>query len=108
MPVDKQVQLRYEVLNKCFRDLYREYTIDDLVDACNKAMLREFDMEDGVSKRTVQNDIANLQMPPYNIRLDENLKNGRMYHCTIVPFGTFILLGNLELLYLYIIIYYNI
>ena len=77
MPVDKQVQLRYEVLNKCFRDLYREYTIDDLVDACNKAMLREFDMEDGVSKRTVQNDIANLQMPPYNIRLDENLKNGR-------------------------------
>ena len=27
MPVDKQVQLRYEVLNKCFRDLYREYTI---------------------------------------------------------------------------------
>ena len=77
MPVDKQVQLRYEVLNKCFRDLYREYTIDDLVDACNKAMLREFDMEDGVSKRTVQNDITNLQMPPYNIRLDENLKNGR-------------------------------
>lgn len=79
MPVDKQVQLRYEVLNKCFRDLYREYTIDDLVDACNKAMLREFDMEDGVSKRTVQNDIANLQMPPYNIRLDENLKNGRKH-----------------------------
>ena len=39
MPVDKQVQLRYEVLNKCFRDLYRDYTIDDLVDACNKAML---------------------------------------------------------------------
>lgn len=77
MPVDKQVQLRYEVLNKCFRDLYREYTIDDLVDACNKAMLKAFDMEDGVSKRTVQNDIANLQMPPYNIRLDENLKNGR-------------------------------
>ena len=40
-------------------------------------MLKAFDMEDGVSKRTVQNDIANLQMPPYNIRLDENLKNGR-------------------------------
>ena len=42
MPVDKQVQLRYEVLNKCFRDLYREYTIDDLVEACNKAMRKEF------------------------------------------------------------------
>ena len=77
MPVDRQVLLRYQVLNKCFRSRYREYTIDDLVDACNKAMLKAFDMEDGVSKRTVQNDIANLQMPPYNIRLDENLKNGR-------------------------------
>ena len=35
MPVDRQVTLRYQVLNKCFRDLYREYTIDDLVEACN-------------------------------------------------------------------------
>ena len=35
MPVDRQVTLRYQVLNKCFRNLYREYTIDDLVEACN-------------------------------------------------------------------------
>ncbi len=35
MPVDKQVLLRYQVLNKCFRNRYREYTIDDLVDECN-------------------------------------------------------------------------
>ena len=32
MPVDKQVLLRYQVLNECFRNRYREYTIDDLVD----------------------------------------------------------------------------
>lgn len=30
MPVDKQVMLRYQVLNKCFRNRYREYTIDGL------------------------------------------------------------------------------
>ena len=40
MPVDKQVLLRYQVLNKCFRNRYREYTIDDLVDECNKALRR--------------------------------------------------------------------
>lgn len=34
MPVDKQVRIRYQVLNRCFRDLYKKYTIDDLVDAC--------------------------------------------------------------------------
>ena len=75
MPVDRQVHLRYQVLNKCFRDLYKDYTIDDLVDACNTA-LRKADFPD-VSKRTVQNDIAQLQLPPYSIRLDEDRKKGR-------------------------------
>ena len=59
MPVDKQVLLRYQVLNKCFRNRYREYTIDDLVDECNEA-LRKADKPD-VSKRTVQNDINILE-----------------------------------------------
>lgn len=59
MPVDKQVLLRYQVLNKCFRNRYREYTIDDLVDECNKA-LRKADKAE-VSKRTVQNDINILE-----------------------------------------------
>ena len=38
MSVDKQVLMRYQILNKCFRNRYREYTIDDLVDACNEAL----------------------------------------------------------------------
>lgn len=40
MPVDKQVIERYRVLNECFRNPYRDYTIDDLVDECNKALRR--------------------------------------------------------------------
>ena len=76
MPVDKQVLLRYQVLNRCFRNKYREYTIDDLVDECNKA-LRKADRPE-VSKRTIQNDIAQLETrEPYFIRLNENLKRGR-------------------------------
>lgn len=74
MPVDKQVLLRYQVLNKCFRNRYREYTIDDLVDECNKA-LRRLDKSD-VSKRTVQNDINTLEAD-YHIRLNDNLRQGR-------------------------------
>ena len=76
MPVDKQVLLRYQVLNRCFRNKYREYTIDDLVDECNKA-LRKADKPE-VSKRTIQNDIVQLETTdPYYIRLNENLKRGR-------------------------------
>lgn len=74
MPVDKQVLLRYQVLNKCFRNRYREYTIDDLVDECNKA-LRRMDKPD-VSKRTIQNDISVLEVD-YGIILDEKLKQGK-------------------------------
>ena len=74
MPVDKQVLLRYQVLNKCFRNRYREYTIDDLVDECNKALCR-IDKPD-VSKRTIQNDI-NILEADYGIELDENLKQGK-------------------------------
>ena len=74
MPVDKQVYIRYKVLNRCFRNRYREFTIDDLVDACNEA-LRKADKQD-VSKRTIQNDINTLEAD-YGIMLDEKLKRGR-------------------------------
>lgn len=74
MPVDKQVLLRYQVLNKCFRNRYREYTIDDLVDECNKA-LRRNDKPD-VSKRTIQNDINTLETD-FHIVLNDNLRQGR-------------------------------
>ena len=74
MPVDKQVMLRYQVLNKCFRNRYRDYTINDLVDECNKA-LRRIDKPD-VSKRTIQNDI-NILEADYGIELDEKLKQGK-------------------------------
>ena len=77
MPVDKQKILRYQVLNRCFRNPYREFTIDDLVEECCKAMSKELDMPGGVSKRTVQQDIADLKMPPYNIILDENFHRGK-------------------------------
>lgn len=74
MPVDKPVLLRYKILNRCFRNRYKEYTIVDLVYACNEA-LRKADKQD-VSKRTIQNDI-NILEADYGIMLDEKLKRGR-------------------------------
>lgn len=74
MPIVKHVEVRHKVLNKCFRDLYREYTIDDLVEECNKAMRKLGKSE--VSKRTVQYDIATMEAD-YGIHLDENLYRGK-------------------------------
>ena len=74
MPVDKQVLLRYQVLNKCFRNRYREFTKKDLTEECNKALLR-IDKQP-VVERTILNDIHVLEAD-YGIQLDESLRRGK-------------------------------
>ncbi|MBR3081181.1 MAG: hypothetical protein IKH01_15450 [Prevotella sp.] len=57
MPVNKNALLRYKIIDRCLRNRYRRWTIEDLVDAVSDAL---YDME-GISKsvsiRTVQSDI---------------------------------------------------
>ena len=38
MPTNKNAQLRYQVLDRCFSNQHRQYTIDDLVNAVNDAL----------------------------------------------------------------------
>ncbi len=57
MPAIKNALIRYKTIDKCLRNRYRRWTIEDLVDACSDAL---YDMEGiakGVSMRTVQGDI---------------------------------------------------
>ena len=57
MPANKNALIRYKTIDRCLRNRYRRWTLDDLVDACCDAL---FDMEGiakGVCARTVQMDI---------------------------------------------------
>lgn len=57
MPANKNALIRHKTIDKCLRNRYRRWTIEDLVDACSDAL---YDMEGiakGVSMRTVQGDI---------------------------------------------------
>ena len=57
MPVNKNALIRYKIIDRCLRNKYRRWTLDDLVEACSDAL---YDMEGiikGVSMRTVQADI---------------------------------------------------
>ena len=57
MPANKNALIRYKTIDKCLRNRYRRWTMEDLVDACSDAL---YDMEGiakGVSMRTVQGDI---------------------------------------------------
>ncbi len=57
MPANKNALIRYKTIDRCLRNRYRRWTLDDLVDACSEAL---YDMEGitkGVCARTVQMDI---------------------------------------------------
>ena len=69
MAVNKHVLLRYKILNDCFRNPHRMYCIDDLVYECNRAL--ELASYTVVSKRTIQEDIKNLQLSPYYVEFQE-------------------------------------
>lgn len=55
MARNKHQAVRIRVLDQCFRNRNRQYTIDDLVDACNDAI---GDIYGGsISVRTIRDDI---------------------------------------------------
>lgn len=49
--------IRYQTLDKCFRNKFKRYYIDDLIDACAKAIYDYCGKEIGCSRRTILNDI---------------------------------------------------
>ena len=58
MSTNKHATIRYNALDRCFRNPGRRYYIDDLVDECNNA-INDFDPESfGVQKRQVYADIS--------------------------------------------------
>ena len=57
MPANKNALIRYKTIDRCLRNRYRRWTLDDLVDACCDALLGMEGITKGVCARTVQMDI---------------------------------------------------
>lgn len=57
MPANKNALIRYKTIDRCLRNKYRRWTLDDLVDACSDALCDMEGITKGVSMRTVQSDI---------------------------------------------------
>lgn len=57
MAQNKNALIRYKTIDKCLQNNYRQWTLDDLIEACSDA-LHEYEGRDvNVSKRTIQLDI---------------------------------------------------
>ncbi len=57
MPVNKNALIRYKTIDRCLRNRYRRWTLDDLVEACSDALYELEGIDNGVSVRTVQGDL---------------------------------------------------
>lgn len=56
MATNKNATIRYQVLDRCFRNPGRRYYMEDLVDACNEAHIDPD--SSGVKRRQVFDDIT--------------------------------------------------
>ncbi|MCF0168046.1 MAG: hypothetical protein HUJ93_05315 [Bacteroidales bacterium] len=61
MPANKNALIRYRTIDKCLRRRYKEWTLDDLVEACSDALWELEGIDSGVSVRTVQGDIQTMR-----------------------------------------------
>lgn len=61
MPINKNALLRYKTIDNCLRNTARQWTLDDLIDACSDALYEYTGKDDLVSRRTVQLDIQKMR-----------------------------------------------
>lgn len=81
MATNKHATIRYNALDKCFSNFARNYYIEDLIEACNKA-LYDFDgAVDGVKRRQVFDDILFMESDQgFSIPLVKHKDGRRVYY----------------------------
>ncbi len=80
MATNKHAIIRYQTLDKCFRNPGRIYYIDDLIEACNNAIYEYSGIEDGVKRRQVLDDIKFMESEQgWNIPLAHIRDRNRVY-----------------------------
>lgn len=77
MATNKYALIRYKILDNCFRNTGRRYFIEDLIWECNKVLLEMDPDSNGISLRTIRDDIAFMKSSEgWEIEL-ANLKEGK-------------------------------
>lgn len=61
MSQNKNALIRYRTIDKCLQNHYRQWTLEDLIDACSEALYEYEGRKINISKRTVQLDIQTMR-----------------------------------------------
>jgi predicted DNA-binding transcriptional regulator YafY len=77
MAINKNAFIRYQVLDKCFRNPGRMYFWEDLLEECNKALLELNPLSNGIQRRQLFQDISFMESEQgWSVPL-EKLRYGR-------------------------------
>ena len=80
MPTNKNAAIRYQALDKCFRDRRHRYFIEDLMDKCEEA-LYYYNGVGGVSRRQIFEDIKFMESATgWSIPLERKYDGKRVYY----------------------------
>lgn len=81
MPTNKNATIRYHALDKCFRNPGRRYFWQELLSACNQALL-EFDPAcEGIQRRQLLDDIRFMESEQgWSVPLERHKEGRRVYY----------------------------
>lgn len=74
MPANKNAVIRYMYLDQMLSDRHHYYSRTDLCEKCNDRLVR--DGYNAVSKRTIELDLIDMGLPPFNMDIDDSLVMG--------------------------------
>jgi predicted DNA-binding transcriptional regulator YafY len=81
LATNKHAIIRYQALDKCFRNTGKRYFIEDLIQACNKAIQDFTGEQDGVKKRQVYEDIKFMESDSgFSINLERKKDSKRTFY----------------------------
>lgn len=61
MPQNKNALIRYKIIDKCLQNHYRQWTLQDLIEACSTALYELEGKQTEISKRSIQKDIQMMR-----------------------------------------------
>lgn len=79
MAQNKNALIRYKTIDKCLQNHYREWTLDDLIEACSNALYEHEGRDINVSKRSIQLDIQMMRSDKLGYNAPIVVYNKRYY-----------------------------
>lgn len=79
MATNKNALLRYKILDECFRNKYKKYTLEMLIDKVSDALYELEGIDNGISKRTIQADIQMMRSDKLGYNAPIIVKENKYY-----------------------------